>query len=277
MPNAVPYLVGSLEIALAISGLVLLWRVGIRPAARRQPAPVLLERWDASPTDFLAFLLLVLGGTFLAATAASQAGKYLPFRGDQVTVFNGAAAQVGMLGGALGYWFGFERGRTPFPIRFNARIVLWGAATFAITLPVLIAAAKSWEFALHLGGFSTEKQDLVGMFANADSPLMLGVMITLAIVIAPLTEELVFRAGLFRYFRTRAPRWVALVVPALIFAVLHVNWKTQGGLASLLPLAVLAVMFSLAYERTGRIGTSMVAHALFNLNTILLIFSGVGM
>ena len=39
---------------------------------------------------------------------------------------------------------------------------------------------------------------------------------------------------------------------------------------------LLAVMFSLSYERTGKIGTPIVAHALFNLNTVLLILSGVG-
>jgi hypothetical protein len=102
-------------------------------------------------------------------------------------------------------------------------------------------------------------------------------MIVLALVTAPISEELVFRAGLFRYFRTRMPRSIALIAPALMFAVLHVNWETLEGLASVGPLVMLATIFSLAYERTGRIGTSMVAHALFNLNTIMLIFTGVGL
>ena len=122
----------------------------------------------------------------------------------------------------------------------------------------------------------TERQSLIAMFANADSPLLLAIMISLAVVVAPLTEELVFRAGLFRYLRSRIPRWLALSVSALLFASLHVNWSTLEGLTSFVPLAVLAVMFSLGYERTGKIGTAIVAHALFNLNTIVLIFSGVG-
>jgi hypothetical protein len=102
-------------------------------------------------------------------------------------------------------------------------------------------------------------------------------MITLAVVIAPLTEELVFRAGLFRFLRSRAPHWLALGVSAVLFASLHVNWVTLEGLTSFVPLVALAVMFSLAYERTGKIGTAIVAHALFNLNTVVLIFSGVGL
>ena len=116
----------------------------------------------------------------------------------------------------------------------------------------------------------------VDMFLRADSRLLLVVLIGLATIVAPVTEELVFRAGLFRYFRTRLPRWLAFLLPAVLFAALHVdNWKTLEGFASFAPLVALAVFFSAAYERTGRIGTSIVAHALFNLNTVLLIFAGV--
>ena len=34
--------------------------------------------------------------------------------------------------------------------------------------------------------------------------------------------------------------------------------------------------FRLAYERTGRIGTTVVAHCLFNLNTIAMVLLGLG-
>jgi hypothetical protein len=39
---------------------------------------------------------------------------------------------------------------------------------------------------------------------------------------------------------------------------------------------LLAVFFSLAYERTGQLGTAVVAHACFNLNTLLVLFAGLG-
>jgi membrane protease YdiL (CAAX protease family) len=139
---------------------------------------------------------------------------------------------------------------------------------------LLIATAAVWEFALKKLGLPVDRQDLIGMFANADSPWLLAVMIALAVVIAPLNEELVFRAGIFRYLRTRIPRWAALLLPALTFAALHVNWQTWQGLASLAPLVVLAIVLAIAYERTGNIGTSIVAHACFNLNTIAVILSG---
>jgi hypothetical protein len=90
-----------------------------------------------------------------------------------------------------------------------------------------------------------------------------------AILVAPISEELLFRAGIFRYVRTRLPRWLALLLPALLFALLHLD------VGSFVPLVTLAVIFSLAYERTGNIGTTMVAHALFNLNAAVLVLAGV--
>ena len=37
---------------------------------------------------------------------------------------------------------------------------------------------------------------------------------------------------------------------------------------------MLGVVFSIAYERTGHIATTMIAHSLFNLNTIMLVLVG---
>ena len=266
-------LVGSLELALAAAGLLLLWRFVLSPEARRNRLAPRLPEWPVPAAEFLLFLVLVLLGSFAFAATASFVGKKLHLRGDAVTVFNGAAAQLGLFLGAVVFRLRIDRWspRVAMPER---RILLAGAATFLISLPIVMLAAKSSEYLLEWCGLPADRQDLVGMFAHADSAGLLSIMITLAVVIAPLTEELVFRAGLFRYARTRLPRALALLLPALFFAALHVNWSTLQGLASLAPLVALAIIFSLAYERTGHIATSMVAHALFNLNTVLLILSG---
>ena len=55
----------------------------------------------------------------------------------------------------------------------------------------------------------------------------------------------------------------------MLFALLHLD------VGSFVPLVTLAVVFALAYERTGNIGSTMVAHALFNLNSALLVLAGV--
>ena len=152
-----------------------------------------------------------------------------------------------------------------------SKITQYGIVTLLIALPILTVVGLSWQYLMQLLGVPLEEQDLIAIFANIESPILLGLMIILAIVMAPVTEELIFRGGIFRYFRTRVPRWVALLGPALLFAALHAN------LASFAPLTVLGIIFALAYERTGSIAVPIIAHGLFNLNTIILIFAGVGL
>jgi len=114
-------------------------------------------------------------------------------------------------------------------------------------------------------GLPVEQQELIELLTQGKSVVLVG----LAVIVAPVSEELIFRAGLFRYARFRLPRWAALLLPACLFAALHTN------LATFAPLVVLGVLLSLAYERTGNIVAPMIAHSLFNLNTVLLIFAGV--
>lgn len=275
MSSVVPYVAGAAEVLLVLTGTFLLWRFVLRPEARAaQPRPPLPE-WEVALPDFFVFLFLVVTCSFLGAAGVGLVSRWAGLRGDAATVAAGAAAQLGMLAGALAHRGLVERREWFDQPPFSKRDFLSGGATFLISLPLLIGVANLWEFVLVRVGLPVSRQDLIAMFANAESPWLLAAMIFLAVVVAPLAEELVFRAGLFRYLRTRVPRLVALLLPALIFATLHINWSNLQGLSSLAPLIALAVVFSLAYERTGRIGTCVVAHALFNLNTILVILTGI--
>jgi len=184
-------------------------------------------------------------------------------------MFVGGGFQFGMLAGIAFFRLILQRRVLTPDAPVTLHPALSGLATFLVSLPVLTVVSAVWQFLLQLCGITAEKQDLIAMFADAKSPGLLAFMISLAIVIAPITEELLFRAGIFRYVRTRLPRWAALLIPSVLFGALHAN------LASFAPLVALGVVFSLAYARTGRIATTIVAHGLFNLNTIVLIFSGV--
>lgn len=259
----------SIELGLILAGLALLWQFVLCPAARAQrPAPRLAE-WTIPGADFVRFLFVVVCCSLVGNFAATLLLKLRPLAGDPKVMFLTACSHAGMLAGIAIFKFGVERVPLASAV-MRAGDFVSGAITFLVALPVVTAANLAWHWLLEAGGLHLEKQDLVGMFVNARSPLLLALMIGLATVTAPATEELVFRAGFFRYVRTRIPRWAALVAPACLFAALHQN------LASFAPLVVLGVAFSLAYEHTGRIGTTIVAHALFNLHTIALIFAGVG-
>ena len=267
MSSRTALIANSLELSLVFAGLVVLWQVILSPAARarRRQAPSDLATWDAPLSDFFLFLWVIICGGILGQLLAAMLFKPLGLSEDGKLIFANAALEFGMLGGVAFFRFGIRRGETIRPFA-PALALASGFVTFLIAMPVVIATGLIWQTLLKICGLPVERQDMVGRLIHAESPALLIGMIVLATITAPIVEELIFRAGFFRYARTRLPRWAALLVPACFFAALHQN------LATFAPLVALGIVFSLAYERTGRIGTAMIAHGLFNAHTVVLIF-----
>jgi len=138
---------------------------------------------------------------------------------------------------------------------------------FIRALPVILLVGLAASVVLRALGIPVEEQDVVGVFARTDSAAALAGMLVLAVVIAPVTEELVFRAGLFRMLAGRIGRWPAITVSSALFAALHLSW------AGFVPLFCLGVIFCFAYARTGNIAVPIIAHGLFNLNNIMWILA----
>ena len=265
MPAPTTVFASALELGLVFAGLVLLWRLVFSPAARAGPPPAPLDPWHTPLSDFFLFLWLAICGGLVLPIIAQQAARALALEAQTKLIVVNAAFQGGMLAGIAVYRVFFHR-RAPRPPLALGSSLLPGFAAFLLSLPLVVLVGLAWTGLLKLCGLPVEPQDAVAFFTRTKSPVLLAAMIALAAVIAPITEELIFRAGIFRYARTRLPRWAALLLPACLFAALH------NHLASFAPLVVLGILFSLAYERTGRIATAIVAHALFNTYSVLRIF-----
>jgi hypothetical protein len=152
-----------------------------------------------------------------------------------------------------------------------------GIFVFLVAMPFVTGVNFGWGYILTRTGRPDEQQELVSILENTHSVFLKGAFVVVATLLVPAAEEILFRGGLFRYLRTRMPRWAAITSTSVVFGALHVQWSDHmGGLPSLLPLVMLAAVFCVAYERTGSIATPIVAHALFNLNMIVLVMTGVG-
>ncbi len=268
MSPAVSFTIEAAQYALLIGGLMLLWRLGLSQRARQTPAA--LVPWEISLSDFMLFLLLVICGGLIGLFAAGLWFKHDPVTADHQIIIGTAAFQLCMLAGVLVFKLSFSwRGASTPQSSAAVNPLLAGAATFLIASSVTQIVGWLWGALLYLCHIPAPKQDAIDLLLRSHDSLAISGLLVAAIIIAPVTEELIFRAGIFRYMRTRLPRWAALLIPALLFGALHSN------LASFVPLVAFGVVFSLAYERTGRIGTTMVAHALFNLTTALIALTGV--
>ena len=78
------------------------------------------------------------------------------------------------------------------------------------------------------------------------------------VVLAPLTEELIFRGLILRGLLAITSPWRAIIVSALLFALIHLNpWQ--------IPFALVAgLVFGWVYCRTGSLTLCIAGHALNN-------------
>jgi hypothetical protein len=82
-------------------------------------------------------------------------------------------------------------------------------------------------------------------------------LFALAVILAPLFEEFIFRGLIFKGLRRSWGRWPSILASAALFAVVHPP-------LSVLPVFGLGVCAALSYERTGFLLAPILVHALYN-------------
>ncbi len=118
---------------------------------------------------------------------------------------------------------------------------------------------------------NTEGIDEIG----ADRTYVVSLVIT-AVIAAPIVEEMVFRGVVMRGLRSRLPLLVVIVAQGLLFGAAHVDpVRGAGNVGLVLVLSGVGIAFGVAVALLGRIGPSMVAHAIFNGAVLLIVLSGV--
>jgi membrane protease YdiL (CAAX protease family) len=111
-------------------------------------------------------------------------------------------------------------------------------------------------------------QDTAEAFRKAKDPLAKLLLIISAAIVAPLVEEIVFRGFIYGVIKRYTDGIFAALCSSLLFAAIHLHVGT------LMPLAILAMVFCAMYELTGCLLVPMVMHGLFNATslTVLLFF-----
>jgi membrane protease YdiL (CAAX protease family) len=142
------------------------------------------------------------------------------------------------------------------------RAVSIGVVLLVLAYPLLNVAELMTE-ALIKGASS--KQNIVEMFTVSGSIKQRVLIIVFAVAAAPVIEEFLFRFFLYGVLR-RYFGWIAAALfNALLFAAMHTH------LPSFLPLFVLGMCLTIAYEWSGSILVSMTMHSLFNAASLTLL------
>jgi membrane protease YdiL (CAAX protease family) len=128
----------------------------------------------------------------------------------------------------------------------------------AIIPLVLAATSLIQEFMRWFGTAPPQEHSLLIVFQQPSGTDRLLVILS-AVILAPLFEELVFRAHIQPALRkfTNMP-WLAVIITSVLFALVHGIWWMMP------PLFVLAFGMGYVYERTRNIWAAITIHAAFN-------------
>lgn len=145
-----------------------------------------------------------------------------------------------------------------------------GVFLFLAGMPLVWASTLAWNYLCSLWEkfdivIDTPPQELVTILRETDSVQLLTVAFILAVFLAPISEELVFRGAIYRFLKGRIHPLAALTGTSLLFAFIHFN------IHSFLALFTLGMLLGRSYERTGSIVTPILYHACFNLTTMLIV------
>lgn len=260
----------SAAITLLVVGTVLWIRALVGGGAQRWlDAGPRLPAWPIGWGDFLllpffALVLLVFIGQGIAwlggieSTTPPNASALLGA---------GYAMGIALTGAALLFRL-LPTGHPGESHESTLRCIGTGLLALVYFMPVCTLLALGWSASLRALGLPAEVQDAIRIIRETESPLMLAQWFFVVGILAPIGEELVFRAGLFRFLANRMRPALAAAISATLFAAVH--WNIQASL----PLFVLGLTLAHVYHRSGRIIAAIVLHAAFNLNTLFSIVSG---
>jgi len=147
--------------------------------------------------------------------------------------------------------FGLDRER-------QRKAVALGLRAAVMFVPLEMA----WMFLAQLLLVNPVAQPLVKALEKTDLSLAeKALMGVLAVFLAPLAEEMVFRGILYPTIKQAGFPRTALWVTSLLFGTIHLN------LIAFVPLTAFSLLLIYIYEKTDSLWASITAHSLFNLTS----------
>lgn len=240
-------------------------RIGVesRPASHTSESHV--PQPKLYPSLFQAVGLLV-GAILLQLTLTLASGLLFAGPGEGLPRNPGVWGLLNLLAFGPIIYYGWKRAgasRDIFPLYLSRWSLL--APMTVLLAGMGIATSEADNVTQSFLASPPEALDISWMFAGADRSL-LGLLLLL-VVVAPVTEELLFRGIILRGFLSRYSVVTAVTLSALLFALFHLNpWQFIGAFA-------LGLVFGWWYVKTRSLVPCLVGHGIFNGFPVILSFA----
>lgn len=234
----------------------------MQPATSAKASYPLAPEWR--PSDFV--------WAIVAGFAGALIGAALAFQADELTLLIVSLAFQNA-GHLAGIWAVARRrnaslARIGLEVEPSDGIFLFLGAGLQIGLSLLIVPI------VERLQFEGSAQEITDSITPDASPIAQIVLVLLVALVAPVTEELMFRGVLYQLLEQRRNFRVAVFGSALVFSSFHIiGLSTQNFLVAALitlpQLFIVGAVLANTSRRRGRLGPAIFIHAGFNLVAIL--------
>lgn len=246
-------------------------RFFLRPAL--EIGGVKTVRMDAK--DFVLFACIACFVVLLSSKFRGDFAEFFP-DDNAAAVFAYAPVYQILIISAVFYFKKTAAAKFSFGWRFSAadvkRALKYSLAALAVAF---LAAAVSRVGVYLISGKWEEQQEIIKLFLQADSVWLRALAAFSFLLLAPISEELLFRGVMYRWAKSMAAAtgkcgaFAAALVVSAVFAAAHSN------AAAFASLFVVAMFLTALYEKTGSIAAPIFCHFIFNfVNVVLMLCAG---
>lgn len=245
------------------------WVAPVDPGVPAGPADA-AEWFPTTPT--LQLPAAVAGIAFIVVlTVLTRLADLLPQTPAafaQLALF--AVSTVGM---PLAAWYGSRRWGTgsivdDLGLRFRwIDVPLGVAGAIVLTVALMVFNVVTHLVGVPSGSNLTEVSD------RGRDVVTFAVLFVTAGLMAPITEELLFRGMILRGLSSRWTMWAAVGLQAAVFGAAHFTpTEGWGNFDLTVSLAIMGFGLGAIARLTGRLGTGMIAHGVFNCVQLALLW-----
>ncbi|MBI5396472.1 MAG: CPBP family intramembrane metalloprotease [Verrucomicrobia bacterium] len=138
------------------------------------------------------------------------------------------------------------------------RVIGLGLWLSVAMFPLVMTAFGASLFACHAFGFKPPTPALFPEIAGVPHRATFLVHFAGVVLLAPFAEEVLYRGYLYRVFKTRLGAAASAILVSLFFAAVHLN------VTAFVPIFVVSLCLTIAYEASGSLRVPIFMHALAN-------------
>lgn len=153
-------------------------------------------------------------------------------------------------------------------VRGTIKDLIIGPTAYLAYWVILLSVLVIYSIVMMRMGVDTEQSahPIVPILSETKEQINIIYIMLLAVVVAPLVEEVMFRGALYSWFRARFGVFVSVLSSSFIFAAIH-----PQGAVGVVPLTCIGILLALLREWRGSLVAPIIAHACFNAGTLIMV------